>query len=319
MRLDPDAAAILERVREAGVPPWRSLPPVEGRQVYRERALLFQAEPIAVGTVWETAIPSRAGPLRIRVYRPDDGPPRPIFIYLHGGGWTLGDLDTHDTVCRRIAVAADCMVVAVDYRLAPEQPYPAAMDDTIDAVCWVAEHGAELGGDPGRLALGGDSAGGNLTAGAAIRLRDEGGPRVALQVLIYPATQATFEMLAYYENADGYFLTTADVVWFWRNYLGHDQAAAADPYAAPGVAADLRDLPPAVVITADFDPIRDDGDIYALKLRAAGVPVVAKRFRGMIHGFVALPLEIQAGRRAIRLIAGAARRAWSIDPQRGTP
>ena len=314
MRLDPDAAAILERIRAAGVPPWHTLAPVEGREVYRRRALLFQEAPIDVGTVWDTTIPSPAGPLGIRVYRPDGGPPRPIFVYLHGGGWTLGDLDTHDTVCRRIARAADCMVVAVDYRLSPEFPYPAAMDDTIAAVRWLAANGAELGGDPTRLALGGDSAGGNLTAGAVIRLRDEGGPRVALQVLIYPATQPTFEMLSYYENAVGFFLTTADVVWFWGNYLGGDTAAETDPYACPGSASDLRNLPPAVVITGDFDPVRDDGDIYAAKLRAAAVPVEARRFPGMIHGFVALPVEIPAGKRAIQMIARAARRAWTSPP-----
>jgi len=159
--------------------------------------------------------------------------------------------------------------------------------------------------------MGGDSAGGNLTAGAAIRLRDEGGPSVALQVMIYPATQPSFEMLSYYENAEGYWLLTKDVIWFWENYLGGSEAARTDPYACPGTAADLRDLPPAVVITGDFDPVRDDGDIYALKLRAAGVPVVARRFQGMIHGFVALPAEIPAGRSAIRMIARATRRAWS--------
>ena len=310
MKLHPDAAAILAKINAAGVPPWHTMSPVEGREVYRRRAALFDGDKLEVGTVWDTTIPSGAGGLGIRVYRPD-GPPRPIFVYIHGGGWTLGDLDSHDAVCRRISLASDCLVVSVDYRLAPEYPYPAALDDTIAAVRWVADHGAELGGDPTRLALGGDSAGGNLTAGAVLRLRDERGPRVAIQVLIYPAIQASFEMLSFYQNAVGYFLTTADVIWFWRNYLGDDPAASDDPYACPGTAPDLRDLPPAVVITGDFDPVRDDGDIYALKLQAAGVPVVARRFPGMIHGFVALPVEIAAGRRAIAMIARATRRAWS--------
>jgi acetyl esterase len=310
VRLHPDAAAILATVAAAGIPPWHTLPPAEGREVYRRRAALFEGSKLAVDNVWDTTIPSDGGPLGIRVYRPD-GPARPIFVYLHGGGWTLGDLDSHDAVCRRISVASDCVVVSLDYRLAPEHPYPAALDDTIAALHWVAEHGAEVGGDQTRLALGGDSAGGTLTAAAVMRLRDEGGPRVALQVLIYPATEASFEMLSFYENGVGYFLTTADVVWFWRNYLGGDPATAADPYACPGRARDLRDLPPAVVITGDFDPLRDDGDIYAHKLRAAGVPVVARRFPGMIHGFVALPVEIPAGRRAIQMIARATRRAWA--------
>ncbi len=311
MKLDPDAAAILKRIREAGIPPWRSMPPEEGRETYRRRTRLLAGDPIPVDAVWDTTIPSAAGPIPIRVYRPDGGRPRPIFIYVHGGGWTLGDLDTFDLMARRLAVGLDCLVVSVAYRLAPEHPYPAAMDDVIAATRWLAEHGAELGGDPTRLGMGGDSAGGNITAGAVIRLRDEGGPQVKIQVLIYPATVPSFEMLSFYENAEGYFLYTGDVVWFWENYLGGSAAARSDPYACPGVAKDLSGLPPAVVITADFDPLRDDGDIYAIKLRAAGVPVVARRFRGMTHGFVAIPIELAAGRRAIRMIARATRRAWS--------
>lgn len=319
MKLDPDAAAILSRVRDAGVPPWRSMPPVEGREVYRRRGLLFADAPEAVDAVWDSAVPGPAGPVGIRVYRPD-GEPRPIFIYVHGGGWTFGDLDTFDAVCRRISRAADCMVVSVEYRLAPEHPYPAALDDVIAVTRWLTEHGQEIGGDATRMAMGGDSAGGNLTAAAALRLRDERGPRLALQVLIYPATQASFEMLSYYENAEGYLLSTADVAWFWQNYLG-TAAAARDPYACPATASDLTDLPPALVITGDFDPVRDDGEIYAWKLRTAGVPVVARRFRGMIHGFVALPVEIPAGRRAIQLIAREARRAWAVVRRdtRGAP
>lgn len=311
MRPEPSVAAILEQVREAGIPEWHTLPPIEGRTIYRQRAAMFEITPPAVGAVWDTTIPAVAEPLSLRVYRPDVGPPRPILVYLHGGGWTLGDLDSHDVVCRRISVAADCMVVSVDYRLAPEHPYPAAMDDTVAAIRWLAEHGAELGGDPTRLAVGGDSAGGNLSAGAVIRLRDEGHPGVAIQVLIYPATQASFEMLSFYENEAGYLLTSADVMWFWRNYLGKDPSTTCAPYACPGAAADLRGLPPAVMVTAGFDPLRDDGEIYAHKLRAAGVPVIARRFPGMIHGFVALPVEVPAGRRAIAMIARALRRAWS--------
>lgn len=309
VRLHPDAAAVLAKIREAGVPPWHTLDPVTGREVYRRRAAMFEGAKLECGSVEDRQIPGPAGDLRLRVYCPP-GEPRPIFIYLHGGGWTLGDLDTHDTVCRRISVAADCQVVSVDYRLGPEEPYPAPMDDVVAAVRWIAAHGDELDGDATRLAIGGDSAGANLAAGAVIRLRDEDGPRVALQVLIYGAFQPQFEMLSFHENAEGYFLTTKDVAWFWDNYLGPDPATRRDPYACPATAPDLSGLPPAVVITGDFDPLRDDGDIYAIKLRRAGVPVVAKRFPGMIHGFVALPVEIPSGRQAIRLIAREANRAW---------
>ena len=311
MTLDPDAAAILERVREAGVPPWHTLPPVEGRRVYRERALLLADPPIPVGSVWDDVIPTPAGPLGTRAYRPAGGGPHPILLYLHGGGWVLGDLDTHDAVCRRLSLAADCLVVSLDYRLAPEHPYPAAMDDVVAAMRWLAAHGSDLGGDPTRLAIGGDSAGGTLAAGAVLRLRDEGGPPVALQALVYPATEPRFELPSFHENAEGYLLTTADVAWFWDQYLGGDEAATTDPYACPGVGTDLTRLPAAVVITAEFDPLRDDGDGYAERLRAAGVPVTARCFPGMIHGFVALPIEIPAGREAIDLIASAAREAWA--------
>ena len=313
MNLDPDAAAILERVREAGIPPWRSLEPTVGREVYRRRALLFAQDPQSAGEVWDTTIPARHGTIPVRVYRPEEGPPRPIFIYLHGGGWTLGDLDTHDAVCRRIAVAADCMLVSVDYRLAPEYRHRDQMDDVTTAVRWLAQHGGELGGDPTRLALGGDSAGGNLTAGACLRLREEDGPRVDLQVLIYPSTAPYFDTLSYHVNGEGYWLTRADCIWFWGNYLGPSEEAARDPFACPGVAEDLRDLPPAVVITAGFDPLRDEGEVFAIKLRNAGVVVTGRLFPGMIHGFVGVPAPIPAGRRAVAMIAAATRRAWGTD------
>lgn len=312
MRLDPDAIAILHRVRD--VPPWRTFSPEEGRIAYRARALLFDGPKSPVNSVTDTTIPLGDHELPIRIYRPDGGPPRPIFIYLHGGGWTLGDLDTHDAVCRRISVAADCLVVAAAYRLAPEFRYQAQLDDVAGAVRWLADHGDTLGGDPTRLALGGDSAGGNLTAGVSIRLRDEDGPRVALQALIYAAVRPYFDTLSYHVNAEGYWISRADVIWFWDNFLGPDPRAAEDPYACPGTVEDLRGLPPAVVITAGFDPLRDEGEVYAMRLAAAGVRVHARRFPGMIHGFVALPEEIPAGHRAIGLIASAARRAWSRAP-----
>ncbi len=210
-RLHPDAADILRRIREAGVPPWHTQTVDEARVVYRRRATMFEGPPTHVDSVRDQVIPSTSGDIAIRVYRPD-GDPRPIFVYLHGGGWTLGDLDTHDAVCRRLSRAADCMVVSVAYRLAPEHRYQAQLDDVDSAVRWLAAHGDELGGDPSRMALGGDSAGGNLTAGSVIRLRDMGGPRLDLQVLIYPATAPWFETLSYHENAEGYFLTRDDVI-----------------------------------------------------------------------------------------------------------
>ncbi len=306
--LDPDAADILRRIAEAGIPPWHTLPVAEARAVYRRRATMFEGAPAHVDSVMDRVIPSKGGDIPIRVYR-HAGTPRPVFVYLHGGGWTLGDLDTHDAVCRRIARAADCTVVSVAYRLGPEHRVQEQLDDVVTAVRWVATNGHVVGGDATRLALGGDSAGGHLTAAASIRLRDEGGPLPSLQVLIYPATQPCFDTLSYHENGEGYFLTRADCVWFWGNLLGSLEEPPG-PHAVPMAEPSLAGLPPAVVITAGFDPLRDDGEMYAIRLRRAGVPVVARRFSGMIHGFVALPVAIPAGDRAIGLIARAARRAW---------
>ena len=310
MKLHPDAAAVLQRVHDAGIPPWRTMTPERGREVYDERARLFAGAKQPAGTVWDTTIPAPHGALPIRVYRPESGPPRPIFLYLHGGGWTFGDLESHDHLCRRIAVAADCMVVSLAYRLAPEHRYQDQLDDVTAAIRWLAAHGDELGGDPKRLGVGGDSAGGNLSAGATLRLRDEGGPRVDFQILIYAATAPYFDTLSCHENAEGYWLTRGDLMWFWDNFLGPDPEARHDPYAAPGTAPDLRDLPPTLVITAAFDPLRDEGEVFGYKLRAAGVPVHVRRFTGMIHGFIALPTPIAAGVRAVDLIAETTRRGW---------
>jgi acetyl esterase len=312
-RLHPDAAAVLERVRVAGIPQWHTMTVDRGREVYLERARLFAGtkEPAGQVSDGEIAAPGRAIP--IRVYRPEGrASPPPIFVYLHGGGWTFGDLDSHDHLCRRIAAATGALLVSVAYRLGPEHRAPEQLDDVIEAVRWLREHGNELGGDPSRMAMGGDSAGGNLTAGAALKLRDTGEPNIDLQVLIYPATAPYFDTLSYHQNGEGYWLTRDDVIWFWDNFLGPDPAARADPYAAPGIldAQKLRGLPPALIITAAFDPLRDEGEVYGLKLNAAGVPVHVRRFNGMIHGFVALPTPIPAGVRAVQMIADATRRTW---------
>lgn len=309
MKLDPRVAAAIRRSQDANVPPWRSMPAPVGREVYRRRGLLFDAPQTPVGSVVDMSIPSEAGAIAIRVYRPDGHRPRPLFVYLHGGGWTFGDLDDRNETCRRISRASDCVVVSVAYRLAPEYPYPAPLDDVLAAIRWTAQHRDELGGTSAPLAIGGDSAGGNLAATACLRIRAEGGPQFGLQVLIYPATQAFFDTLSYHENADGYLLTRADCIWFWQNYLSRDEDSQ-DPFACPGVAEDLRGLPPALVITAAFDPLRDEGEVYGYKLRAAGVPVEGHRFQGMIHNFIALGIESAAGR-AIGMIGAATRRAWA--------
>ena len=307
--LDQDAIEILEAVKLAGIPEWHTLTPEEGRRIYQERVRLFALKPTPIYSVQDFSIPSPAGPISLRKYVPSEGEPKPVLIYLHGGGWTLGDLDSHDELCRRLALAADCLVVSVDYRLAPENPHPAGLDDAIAAISWVAENAASLGGNPQLLAVGGDSAGGQLSAAACLRIRDEGGPRIALQLLIYPALRASFETLSYYENATGKWITRADCIWFWKNYLGG--ASNLDPYACPGEATNLRGLPRALIITAGGDPVRDDGEMYGFKLRAAGVHAVSRRFPGMIHGFMAVPKELKAGREAVLLAADELRSAWN--------
>lgn len=308
VQLDQEAIEILEAVKLAGIPEWHTLSPVEGRRVYQERVRLFALEPTPMYEVNDLSIPGPAGPIRIRKYTPSKSEAMPVLIYLHGGGWTLGDLDSHDELCRRLALATDCIVVSVDYRLAPENPHPAGLDDSIAAIKWVAENAASFGGNPQLLAVGGDSAGGQLSAAACLRIRDEGGPRIALQLMIYPALRASFETLSYYENATGKWITRADCIWFWKNYLG--STSNLDPYACPGEATDLQGLPRALIITAGGDPVRDDGEMYGFKLRAAGVHALARRFPGMIHGFMAVPKELEAGREAVLLAARELRSAW---------
>ena len=306
--LDREAIDILQTVKLAGIPEWHTLTPVEGRKVYQERVRLFSKEPTPMLAVDNISIPGKAGPIKIRKYTPSDSSVMPVLIYLHGGGWTLGDLDSHDELCRRLARTTDCIVVSVDYRLAPENPHPAGLDDSLAAINWVVENAQSFGGDPRLLAVGGDSAGGQLSAAVCLRIRDEGGPQLALQLLIYPALRASFETLSYYENATGKWLTRADCIWFWANYLG--ESSHLDPYACPGEAVDLNGLPRALIITAGGDPVRDDGEMYGFKLRAAGVQTLSRRFPGMIHGFMAVPNELKAGRQAVELAASELRNAW---------
>lgn len=306
--LDQEAIDILKAVKLAGIPEWHSLTAVEGRKLYQERVRLFAQEPTQLFEVDDLSIPAPGRNIKLRRYRPNKSNLMPVLIYLHGGGWTLGDLDSHDELCRRLALTSDCIVVSVDYRLAPENPHPAALDDSLVAIEWVVENAKLFGGDPRLLAVGGDSAGGHLSAAVCLRIRDEGGPQIALQLLIYPALRASFETLSCYENATDKWLTRSDLIWFWKNYLG--DASNLDPYACPGEAVDLKGLPRALIITAGGDVLRDDGEMYGFKLRAAGVRALCYRFPGMIHGFMAVPNELKAGRQAVELAASELRSAW---------
>jgi acetyl esterase len=228
-------------------------------------------------------------------------------VYFHGGGFVMCSLDSHDGICRSLANAAGCVVVSVDYRLAPEHPYPAAPEDCYAATQWVAKNGAELAIDVTRLAIGGDSAGGNLTAVTALLARDRDGPSLRFQLLIYPVTDCAFDTASYQENAEGYMLTTGMMRWFWEKYLT-DPVQGSEAYASPLRAANLANLPPGLCITAGYDPLRDEGEAYAARLREAGIAVRTSRYPGMFHGFLSMTAQLDTAREAMAE-AGAALRA----------
>ncbi len=237
------------------------------------------------------------GALPLRIYRPRAASPLPVLVYFHGGGFVLGSIDSHDALARNLSSGADCLVVSVGYRLAPEHRYPAAADDCAAAVTWVHGHAGEIGADASRIAVGGDSAGGNLAAVAALRSRDEHGPTITAQLLIYPVTQMRAPVQgSLVSNGEGYFLQARAVAWFDDMYLG-DSDTHGLAYASPLLAPSLSGLPPALVITAEFDPLRDQGEHYAQRLRQAGVSVRLIRYDGAIHGFFGMAVDI--GRRAV--------------------
>ena len=287
MPVDPGVRQLLDLLEAMQRPTLASGTPQDGRRSFRALTVDFErpgGKP-PVGAVEDVELPGPAGPLPARVYRPEAAAGAlPTIVYFHGGGWVIGDLDTHDDQCRRICSATNAVVLSVGYRLAPEHPFPAAPDDCLAATRWAAEHVAELGGDAGRIAVAGDSAGGNLAAVVAQAARDAGGPPLAAQLLIYPGVD--FSGSGYPsrdENATGYFLTREDMEWFAGHYVAEPHRT--DPRASPILADDLSGLPPAVVVTAEFDPLRDEGEAYADALERAGVTVVRRRYGGLIHGF----------------------------------
>ena len=307
MAVDPQVAFVLDLVIKYGRPAYHTLSPKEARQLFRETRPASTPQPPAIGTVKDLS----AGEIPIRVYRPagvPDSTRLPVLVYYHGGGWVIGDLDTHDTLCRQLTAGAGISVIAVDYRLAPEHKFPAAADDAWAATTWIVAHAAELGVDASKLAVGGDSAGGNLAAVVALQARDAGGPKIALQVLNYPVTDVGAETQSYRDLADGYMLTREGMRWFIAHYLGKPQDAE-DWRASPIRATSFEGVAPALIITAGYDPLRDEGDAYAQKLRAAGVSVDHVTFGGMIHGFIPMGKLIETGNRAVTLIADSLRYA----------
>jgi len=306
MPIDPDCLELLSQLEALNLPDFSKLEPAVVRKLY-EAMEAPPGEPVS--HVSDRTLPGPDGEIPVRVYAPESDAVLPALVYLHGGGWVLCSLDTHDGVCRSLANAARCVVVSVDYRLAPEHKFPAGAEDCYAALRWVAEKGAEIGVDPARIAIGGDSAGGNLSAVVALMARDRGGPALRHQLLVYPVIARDFETPSYRENAEGKLLTREQMVWFWNHYLA-EASQAAHPYVSPIRAESLAGLPPALVITAEFDPLRDEGEAYAERLREAGVPTRQSRYDGMIHGFFSMGGAVGRSRVAVDEAAGALRDAF---------
>jgi acetyl esterase len=307
MPLDPQARALLEQLAAQASPPVTALSPAASRREMEEATLLLGPPP-PVARVEDRTIPGPAGPIPIRITAPSGPGPFPALVYFHGGGWVLGSLATHDGLCRSLTNTAGIAVVSVEYRLAPEHPFPAAVDDAFAATAWVAAYGSEIGIDSTRLAVGGDSAGGNLSAVVALMARDRRGPGLSFQLLVYPITSDDFETPSYREHADGYFLTREAMLWYWNQYAPNPRDRR-NPYASPLHASDLSALPPALVITAGYDPLRDEAEAYAARLAAAGVAVRLSRYDGMIHGFLRRAAVFDQGKAALNECAEALREA----------
>lgn len=304
MTLDPQAKSLLDALAEAEGPPILEAEPEEVRQAMA--ALGALSIPEAVRELVDRTVPGPDGDIPVRIYTPDIASevPNPGLVWYHGGGFVIGDLDTTDGVCRSLCNRAGVVVVSVDYRLAPEQPFPAAVDDAVAALDWVRAEATHLGVDPDRIAVGGDSAGGNLAAVVAQERSDD----VVFQLLVYPTVDLTMSCPSIDENAEGYLLTKDHMTWFLNHYVGED-VDRRDPRMSPLFAEDLTGLPPAFVITAGYDPLRDEGEAYGERLAEAGVDVDVERFEGMIHAFFQMNGVIEAADAALDQAAERLRKA----------
>ncbi len=307
MPLDPQAQKVVDALAALHLKPFKDSTPAEARESMRSRtAALGPFEEVAAVT--DHRVPVAGGEITVRVYKPAGMGPHPVLVFYHGGGWVIGDLYTHDGICRSIVNADGCAVAAVDYRLAPEFKYPVPVEDSYAGLLWVVANATRLGLDPARIAVGGDSAGGNLAAVMTLLARDRRGPRLLLQILVYPVTNYDFNTASYRENATGFVLTTEDMRWFWRHYLAREEQGR-EPLASPLLAKSLADLPPALVITAGCDPLRDEGEAYAARLRDSGVAVTLTQYPGMFHGFLRMTRILDQSRVVLDEIAGALKKA----------
>jgi len=305
MPLDPQAKQVIEQLAALGFPPTHTVSPEQARMNAKARPRAAGPE---VAKVEQRSIPGPGSAIPVRIYTPVGAGPFPILAWFHGGGWVIGDLDMADPTARHLAVGAGCVVVSVDYRLAPETKFPGAADDCYAATQWAVQHAAQLNGDPDRIAVGGDSAGGNLAAAVSLMARDRRGPSLAFQLLVYPVTHRDYTTNSYQSYAEGHMLTRDSMQWYWNHYL-KDTADASNPYAAPFVTRDLNGLPPALVITAECDPLCDEGAAYARRLKEAGVPTTYSCYDGMIHGFFGMPAVLDKGKQAVAEASAALQKA----------
>jgi len=316
-KLDPIVRQLLEAAEAEGNPPLESFSPEEARKLAIESLKLAGGTMEPVHSIENLRIPGPDGEIPIRIYTPDAPAPRPALVYFHGGGWVVCDLDTHEVVCTAMARRAGAVVVAVDYRLAPEHKFPAAVTDSYAATAWVASNAEKLGIDPKRISVGGDSAGGNLAAVVSLKSRDEDGPAIAFQVMVYPVTDlSSYDTPSYREFGENHYLTKSEMEWFRGHYL-RSMEDARDPHASPLLALDLSELPPALIITAECDPLRDEGQAYAKRLEYDGVPVTYTCYAGMIHPFFSLSGAIPQAFDAIQQVANAVANSLSLAPSPG--
>jgi acetyl esterase len=297
MPLESDVSALLDTMNAAGGKPPEESTVAEVRAgAWDWLGLVGEPEPVA--RVEHRFIPGPTADLPIRIYTPEGEGPFPGLVFFHGSGWTISNIELTDTPHRALANRTGCVLVAVNYQKAPEHKFPVPFDDAYGATCWVAEHAAEFDIDPEGIGVGGDSAGGNLAAAVCLKARDQGGPSLSFQLLAYPAIDYRFDFASSVENAQGYMLTTTTTKWFWDQYLT-DPSDADNPFACPVRADNHAGLPPAIVVTAEYDPIRDDGETYAQCLADAGVPVIRRRYDGMVHGFLWMSGVVEGSRRLI--------------------
>jgi acetyl esterase len=303
----PEIRSLLDQQATSGRPPLHHQSVEQARAFHVADAAALNGPPAPVAAVADRRVPGPAGELPVRVYTPEGSPPFPIVVFFHGGGWVVGTLDTYDPLCRALAAATPAVVVSVDYRLAPEHRWPAAVEDAYAATEWASRNAAALGGAQHRLAVAGDSAGGNLAAVVALGARDRGGPAIAFQLLVYPVLDVAGGTASWQEYADGYHLTADGMRWYWDHYLGGADGAAPD--ASPLRAAFVGGLPPALVIGAEYDILRDEGEAYAARLAEAGVDATASRHAGVVHGFVRWRAVTGAAEDALQEAAAALRSA----------